>query len=84
MFNISDFLDKISKKLKSQEIYKKGILEIIERNTNIKISNDDLEIKDYIVYIKSSPAVKNKIFISKESLINEINNTLGIKITDIR
>ena len=84
MFNISNFLEKFSKNIKLAELYKKQIIEVIERQTQIKISPKDLEIKNVVVYIKSSPAIKNKIFIYKTELLKEIESLVSTKITDIK
>ena len=84
MFNISSFLEKFSKNIESTEINKQQIIGIIEKNTQIKVLPEEIEIKDYIVYISSSPAVKNKLFVYKEKIINDINSILTIKIIDIK
>lgn len=84
MFNISSFLDKLSKNVRSAESEKEKILELIFKNTQINIPLEDLEIKDFIVYIKSSPAVKNKIFIFKQKILNDLSNSISSKIVDIR
>lgn len=84
MFNIQRYLEKFSKNIKSIEIYKKQILEIIEKNAQISIPSNEIEIKNYIVYIKSSPAVKNKLFIYKNKILEEISVSLPTKIIDIR
>ena len=84
MFNISSFLEKFSKNIKSAETSKKQIIEIIEKNTQIKISSEELEIKDYVIYIKSSPAVKNKLFIYKSKILEDISTSISVRIVDIR
>ena len=84
MFNISSFLEKFSKNIKSNEVYKQQIIEIIKTNTQISIPEEEIEIKDYIIYTKSSPAIKNKLFISKEKIMSDLNSVLPIKIIDIR
>ena len=84
MFNISSFLEKFSKNLKSSELYKKQILEIVEKQTQINLRPEEIEIKNFVVYIKSSPAVKNKIFIYKNKILEDINMTIPIKIVDMR
>ena len=84
MFNISKFLGKFSKNIKSTETDRQKILEIIEKNTQIKILPEEIEIKDYIIYIKSSPAIKNKLFIYKEKILENISSSLPTKIVDIR
>ena len=84
MFNISKFVGKFSKNIKSIETDKQKILEIIEKNTQIKILPKEIEIKDYIVYVKSTPAIKNKLFIYKEKILEDISLSLPTKIVDIR
>ena len=84
MFNISSFLEKFSKNIKSDEIYKKQILEIITDQTQLNFSPKDLEIKDYVLYIKTSPTLKNKIFTNKQLILDDIAKSLSIKIIDIR
>ncbi len=82
MFNISNFLEKIKGNLNSTELQKRRILEIIENNTGIKIIPENLEIKNYIIYVNISPAIKNKIFIEKNKILGEISKITTI--TDIR
>ena len=84
MFNINDYLKKFSKDFKDAERHKLEILEIIEKNTQIKISSEELEIKDYVIYIKSSPAVKNKLFIYKSKILEDISTSISVRIVDIR
>ena len=85
MFNISSFLEKFSKNIKTTEIYKKQILEIIQKQTQWDLTSESIELKDYIIYVKSSPAVKNKIFIYKNDIIKEITTSISnIKIVDIK
>ncbi|MFZ2621228.1 MAG: hypothetical protein WAX85_01890 [Minisyncoccia bacterium] len=84
MFNIQKYLEKFSKNIQSSEIYKNQILDIINDNTGLKLSGADIEIKNYIVYIKSGVAVKNKIFISKNKILEYIEKLMPIKIVDIK
>ncbi len=84
MFNIEKYLQKFSKNVADIELYKKQISESIEKHTQINISTSDVEIKNYIVYVNSSPAVKNKLFIYKEKILEDITNSVSIKIVDIK
>ena len=84
MFNISKFLDKFFKNIESIDLYKKQILEIIKKETQLDIPNKDIEIKNNIVYLKTSSAISNKIFIYKSKILEEINEIIPIKIIDIR
>ena len=82
MFNISSFLEKFSKNINSAELRKKQILEIIEKQTQINIPPEEIEIKDYVLYIKSSPAVKNKLFIYKSKILEDVSKSLTIMPAD--
>ena len=84
MFNISKFLERFSKNIRDVEIYKKQILEIIKKETNVDLEPDLVEIKNNIIYTKSSPAVLNKLFIYKQKILEDMAKSLPIKITDIR
>ena len=84
MFNIERFLQKFSKGVQSAEFQKEKIIEIIKKNTQIELTKNDLEIKEYVLMIKSSPAVKNKLFISKNKILEDCNNLTEMKLVDIR
>lgn len=84
MFNISKFLDKFSKKIDSEEIFCKKIAEIIKEKIQTNIELKDIEIKNGVIYIALSPAIKNKVYIFKEEMLKEINLLGFSKISDIR
>lgn len=84
MFNISSFLEKVSKNIKNNEISKDKIINIIENKAGIKLNKEKVEIKDFIVYTKEGGAVLNKIFINKTNIIEEIKNSLNVNIKDIK
>ena len=85
MFNITSFLERFSKKISFSDSSKKNIIEILAKNTGLNISPKNIEIKENIIYIKDSPAIKNKIFINKKAILDDTTLLLpDIKIKDIR
>jgi len=84
MFNIEKYLEKFSKEAKLAELHKGKILEIIEKHTQLYILPKNVEIKDGILLITESPAVKNKLFIYKQNILEEISKLLQIKISDMK
>lgn len=84
MFNIQKYLEKFSKNINSIELYKKEIIEVIKKNTQIKLSLEDFEIRDCVINFKGSPAVKNKIFIYKNKILEDIKTSIPGKIVDIK
>ena len=84
MWNISSFLEKFSKSLQSTESEKQHILDVIEKQTNIRLNLKDFEIKNYTVEVRATPAIKNKLFIYKRQLLEEINTFSSVKVVDIK
>ena len=85
MFNLSKYLEGFSKKVSASDSHKKTIIEILAKNTGLNLSSENIEIKENTIYIKDSPAIKNKIFINKKSILDDTTLLLpDIKIIDIR
>ena len=85
MFNISNYLKKFSVNIDSEESNRLKMLDIIKKHTQIGLGLESLEVKNYIIHIKSSPAVLNKIFIYKNKILEDINETLpNLKIGGIK
>ena len=55
-----------------------------KKTSDLDININDIEIKNNIIFLNSSPAVLNKIFIKKKEIISLISNELTIKIVDIK
>lgn len=84
MFNISNYLNKITKKIHSEEDCNRNILSVVNMVTGLNIGLNNVEIKNYILYINTNFSAKNKIFINKSKIISEINQLSSEKIVDIR
>jgi len=84
MFNIQKYLEKFSSDVKLFGLHKTKIIEIIEKHTQLYILPKNLETKEGVLYIKESPAIKNKLFIYKSKILEDITKNLPIKIIDIR
>ena len=82
MLNISKYLEKFRKNLASGEDLNNNIILIINKYTGISINPNDFDMKNNIIYIKTTPSYKNKIFIFKEDILKELNQLS--KIIDIR
>lgn len=84
MFNISSLLEKFSKNITSFEIDQHTLCSVIQEKTHIQLDPKQIEVKDTILYLRVSPAYKNKIFINKTSILEGIDVLFPKKITDIR
>ncbi|MFZ2522022.1 MAG: hypothetical protein WAX44_01870 [Minisyncoccia bacterium] len=84
MFNINKYLEKFSKSVKSNDFYIQKIKEKIKIVTNIDVDLKNIELKDCVVFLKSSPLIKNKIFIYKKEIIENFSKNIDTKIIDIK
>jgi len=83
MFNISDFLQKLSKNISAQESQTKTICDAVLQHTGIVLDSKNIKIQNAVLYLQISPAEKSKIFIRKKQIIDDIIEA-QIGITDIR
>jgi hypothetical protein len=83
MFNIGKFLEKLSGDIQTSEQDKKQISIIVKKHTGLDVSYTLFDIKGFVVYIKTSPAIKNLIFINKKAILDDIASNTKHKITDI-
>jgi hypothetical protein len=77
------FLDKFSKFLESAKASKKPLIEVIFAVTNVQLKEEELTIKDDIVYLQTHPLVKNEIFMNKKKILAALLDR-HIKLRDIR
>ena len=80
---LSKYLEKFSKGVLDNDLNKKLIQDVLKRFTAIDFGLDELDIKDNILYINTSPAKKNKIVIFKQKILDELSS-ISLKIIDIR
>jgi hypothetical protein len=83
MFNIEQYLKRFSKNLSSVEDNKSKVIEIINKYSKIKTTFSDIEIKNYIVFVKTNAVGKNQLFLNKTKILEEIKSE-NINIIDIR
>ncbi len=83
MFNIEQYLKRFSRNLFSIEENKVKILEIVRNYTKLNLNISDLELKNYIVFVRTNAVGKNQIFLNKTKILEEISKQ-NIKVVDIK
>jgi len=73
MKNISDFLGKFQIIISSDDDLKESIILAIKNTIGIVLNKKDLKVLGDTVFIKTSPVIKNEIFLKKEKIIKKIN-----------
>ncbi len=75
MFNLSSYLEKF-KNLKNPKENKTIIRQIIQEVSGVEVIEEEITIQKATVYIQSGFLSKNRIFLTKESIIEKINTLL--------
>lgn len=83
MFNIEQYLKRFSKKINSLDFDKEKIVEIINNLTKLSVNKNDIEIKDFKVYIKTTSIGKNQLFIYKKQILDKIKSSTNTNFIDI-
>lgn len=84
MFNIQKYLEKVIKNINNNEVSVDNVINIIKEVSQIDLKKEDVELKAGVLYIKNKPAIKNKIFIYKSKIIDELNINSNQKVFDIK
>ena len=77
MKNISSFLDKFKKIIKSDEDLKDKICSSVKKHTGLEINKNSILIKNKTAYIKEKPHFKNEIFMKKEKITNDLRGIVS-------
>lgn len=64
----------ISKKLRSKELYKEDISHILSLEIGTTISKDDIQIKNGVLFVNTSPTIKSTILLKKQKLLKALEN----------
>ena len=69
MFNIAELLEKFKKFDQNKTLQTENIIKSIERVVGVKLEKRNLVIKDGVLRIQGSPALRQEIFLKKEHLL---------------
>ena len=81
--HIRDFFNKFLK-LKNNHIFlQKVFIKIVHINTDIVLKENQIEFRDKIVFVNTTPIIKNELFIKQEKILNEFNKKTNQYFTGI-
>ena len=72
MENLSKLLERFSRILNRDAATKEIIIKTIENKTRITLEPENISLKEGVLEINSSPAVKNEISLKEESIKTEL------------
>ncbi|MEK7642561.1 MAG: hypothetical protein AAB392_02070 [Patescibacteria group bacterium] len=74
MLSISQFFEKFKKLQKNDKLLKQTLILTIKEISGAIIKEENLDIKEEKVYLKTSPIVRNQIFMYKEKIENSLKD----------
>ena len=78
-------MDLIDRYLKNKNItppdetIRKAFVEIVKKRLKIILEFKDITIRNFVVYIKTSPTIKSEIFMNKRGVLEELKQEFGLK-----
>lgn len=82
--NLASLLEKTKNKIDFLKVFKKDLVDLINKNTNFSVKESDLSIKKKVLFIKTTPLKKGEIVLNKYKLMNLIKENFGESIEDVR
>ncbi len=76
---LANFLEKFAVLLSKSRDVKKSFLVSLKSKANITLAENEIDVKDNIVYIKSHPAVRMEIFMRKKAILDELRLVLDTR-----
>ena len=84
MFNISSLLDTFRKQIQAGELSKQEMCDVVTKHTGITCKPETIEIKNYVLHIDLSPTFKQKIFMHKKEILEDLAKLSSTNIVDVR
>ena len=78
-FNIGDFLKKFNALVPQEKIIKDELIRVVSAETGIFLSKDEISFHGGVVFLKTTPATRNELFMRKKALLSEMKKSLGDK-----
>ena len=66
---IKNFLEKFRNIIRSDKELKNKIVESIQKETSVRVSESKIKIKENTAFIQENPIVKSEIFLKKEKIL---------------
>jgi hypothetical protein len=70
MKNLSALLERLSRSLNKDSVLKEGVIEAVFKETNIKLDQNKISLKNGVLQISASPVVNNEIKLKEERIKN--------------
>lgn len=83
--NLGGFLEKFKAFKPSDVFVKEATTEILKARIGVDILKTDIQLRNQKLYIRTTPIIKQEIFLHQEDLLSLLNERLpNVHITEIR
>lgn len=76
-FNIGDFLKKFKNFVPLEKTIKDTLVEIVQEETGILLPKESVSVHNNVIFIHTTPAIKNELFMRKQRLLFEMKKRIG-------
>jgi len=83
MKNIQSLLERISKSLNKDSFQRSIVIEVVAKKTGVTLSPTNIFIKNHILQLTGSPALKNEIRLNEEEILKELRNLHQLPVSKI-
>ena len=83
MINLNTLLNRFKKSLDRNVFIKEAVVFVVENVTGIKLSPEDIDLKNFTLEINTSPIKKNEIRLNQEEILAGVRAKTGQNISKI-
>lgn len=83
MKNLGSLLERISRSLNKDSIQRDFIIEVVDRLLSIKLSPNNIFIKNDTLFLDCSPVIKNEIKLKEREILNKLKEIHNLFIEKI-
>jgi len=83
MKNLTALLERLTKVLNKDEILKSSVIDAIKNKAHISLASDKILIREGILEIEASPAVKSEIRLKEELIRSELKEVYNVNIVRV-
>lgn len=83
MLNLNTLLNRFKKSLDRNVFIKEAVVFVVENVTGIKLSPEDIDLKNFTLEINTSPIKKNEIRLNQEEILAGVRAKTGQNISKI-
>ncbi|MBI2045944.1 MAG: hypothetical protein HYT28_00785 [Parcubacteria group bacterium] len=74
---IIDFLKKFKTFVPQEKIMRDELIRVVKEETGILLSKENISFHNNMVFINTSPTIKNELFMRKKHLLSEMKKKMG-------